>query len=87
MVIGSKVYVAWKQKMLHDVTLHEVIDGHQAFIQVQFCSWLRPLAVNALHTRGDYKSPPRELYFLPLIFILDFIKGQMVSHVFVFSYF
>ena len=39
-VIGSKVYVAWKQKMLHDV-----IGGHQAYIhekidlrRIEFCS-------------------------------------------------
>ena len=35
MVIGSKVYVAWKQTMLHDVALHDVIDGHQAYIHIQ----------------------------------------------------
>ena len=29
MVIGGKVYVAWKRKMLHDV-----IRGHQAYIQI-----------------------------------------------------
>ena len=28
LVIGSKVYVAWKRKMLHDI-----IGGHQAYIQ------------------------------------------------------
>ena len=28
LVIGGKVYVAWKRKMLHDV-----IGGHQAYIQ------------------------------------------------------
>ena len=27
-----KVYVAWKRQMLHDETLHDVIDGHQAYI-------------------------------------------------------
>jgi len=32
LVIGGKVYVAWKRKMLHDETLHDVIDGHQAYI-------------------------------------------------------
>ena len=32
LVIGVKVYVAWKQKMLHDVMLHDVIGGHQAYI-------------------------------------------------------
>ena len=29
-VIGGKVYVAWKRKMLHDVTLHDVVGGHLA---------------------------------------------------------
>ena len=24
--------VAWKQKMLHDIMLHDVIGGHQAYI-------------------------------------------------------
>ena len=33
LVIGGKVYVAWKHKMLHDETLHDVIGGHQAYIQ------------------------------------------------------
>ena len=87
MVIGSKVYVAWKQTMLHDVTLHDVIDGHQAYIHVQFWSWLRPRAVHALRARRDYKPASRELFFLPLIFILAFLKEQMVSYVFIFSYF
>ena len=32
LVIGSKVCVAWKHKMLHDVTLHNVFGGHQAYI-------------------------------------------------------
>ena len=87
MVIGSKVYVAWKQTMLHDVTLHDVIDGHQAYIHIQFCSWLRQRAVHALCARRDYKPASRELFFLPLIFILAFLKGQMVSYVFIFFIF
>ena len=32
LVISGKVYVAWKRKMLHDVALHDVIGGHQAYI-------------------------------------------------------
>ena len=38
MVIGYKVYVAWKQTMLHDVTLHDVIDGtkHISISNIQF---------------------------------------------------
>ena len=54
LVIGGKVYVAWKRKMLHDV-----IGGHQAYIQrkkdlfiylwrLEFRSWLRPRTVNRL---------------------------------------
>ena len=26
--MGGKVYVAWKRKMLYDVTLHDVVGGH-----------------------------------------------------------
>ena len=33
LVISGKVYVAWKREMLHDVTLHDVTGGHQAYIQ------------------------------------------------------
>ena len=50
---GSQVYVAWKRKMLHDV-----IGGHQAYIQreiylwsLQFRSWLRPHAISKLCSR------------------------------------
>ena len=32
MVIGSKVYVAWKQKVLHGVTLHDVIVTKQYIV-------------------------------------------------------
>ena len=46
LVIGGKVYVAWKRKMLRDV-----IGGYQAYIQrkiyllrLEFGSWLRPRA-------------------------------------------
>ena len=38
LVIGGKVYVAWKRKMLHDETLHDVIDGHQAFFPSNFAA-------------------------------------------------
>ena len=55
--LGSKVYVAWKRKMFHDV-----IGGHQAYIdekidlwRIEFCSWLRPRTVSRLHARQDYK--------------------------------
>ena len=33
MAIGGKVYVAWKRKMRHDITLHDVVSGHQPYIQ------------------------------------------------------
>ena len=53
LVIGGKVYVAWKRKMLHDV-----IGGYQAYIQrkiyllpLEFGSWLRPRAVSRLRAR------------------------------------
>ena len=32
MKIGGRVCVAWKRKMLHDKTLHDVIGGYQAYI-------------------------------------------------------
>ena len=55
LVIGWKVYVAWKSKMLHDV-----IGGHQAYIhekidlwRIEFCSWLRPRAVSRLRVQRD----------------------------------
>ena len=57
LVIGWKVYVAWKRKMLHDV-----IGGHQAYIhekidlwRIEFCSWLRPRAVSRLRVQRDAK--------------------------------
>ena len=62
-VIGGKVCVAWKLKMLHDV-----IGGHQEYIfmnrfrRIEFCSWLRPRAVSrllALRARRDYKVATR----------------------------
>ena len=53
LVIGGKVYVAWKRKMLHDV-----IGSYQAYIQrkfyllrLEFGSWLRPRAVSRLRAR------------------------------------
>ena len=53
LVIGGKVYVAWKHKMLHDV-----IGGYQAYIQrkiyvlhLEFGSWLRPRVVCRLRAR------------------------------------
>ena len=33
LIIGGKVYVAWKRIMLHDVTLQDLIGGHQAYIK------------------------------------------------------
>ena len=33
-----KVYVAWKRRMLHDVALHDVIGGHQAYIHREIYS-------------------------------------------------
>ena len=33
LAIVGKVYVAWKRKMLHDITLHDVVGGHQPYIQ------------------------------------------------------
>ena len=53
MVIGGEVYVAWKRKMLQDVT-----GAYQAYIQrkiyllrLEFGSWLRPRAVSRLCAR------------------------------------
>ena len=59
LVIGGKVYVAWKRKMLHDVIgghqayIHEKIDLWQDLWRIKFCRWLRPRAVNRL--RRYYK--------------------------------
>ena len=55
LVIGGKVYVAWKRKMLHDVFgghqeynyIHEKID----LWRIEFCSWLRPRSVSRLRAR------------------------------------
>ena len=44
LVIGGKVYVAWKHKMLHDETLHDVIGGHQAYIQGFMGLWILKVA-------------------------------------------
>ena len=53
MGIGGEVYVAWKRKMLNDVT-----GAYQAYIQrkiyilrLEFGSWLRPRAVSRLRAR------------------------------------
>ena len=51
LVNGGKVYVAWKRKMLHDETLNDVIDGHQAYIHIMghlILQLLRPRAVSRL---------------------------------------
>ena len=52
LVIGGKVYVAWKRKMLHDETLHDVTDGHQVYIHRfmghLILQLLRPRAVSRL---------------------------------------
>ena len=58
LVIGGKVFVAWKRKMLHDVS-----GGHQAYTRrkiyvwgIEFCSWLKLVhrPVRAIRvTRGD----------------------------------
>ena len=48
LVIGGKVYVAWKHKMLHDV-----IGGHQAYIQRKKDLFLKPrISQLAKTTRG-----------------------------------
>ena len=69
LVMGGKVYVAWKRKILHDV-----IGGHQAYIHrkiylwgMEFCSCLRPRAV----------SRPRatRLY----TYIADFLKTNLTK--------
>ena len=67
-----KVYVAWKRKMLHDVALHDVIGGHQAYIhrdlwRMKFCIWLRLPAVHVMHahlTRDEIINSLREKYVL-----------------------
>ena len=69
LVISGKVYVAWKGKMLHDVELHDVIRGHQAYMISLFMAH-RILHVakttrgsrdaRALRGRRGYKLASRE---------------------------
>ena len=48
LVISGKVYVAWKRKMLHDV-----IAGHQAYIQRTKDSFTKPrISQRAKTARG-----------------------------------
>ena len=61
LLIGGKVFVAWKRKMLHDVS-----SEHQAYIRrkiyvwsIEFCSWLSlvPRPVRAIRvTRGGLEQ-------------------------------
>ena len=72
LVISGKVYVALKRKMLHDVTLHDVIGGHRAYIHrkkdIFMVHRILHLAktkrgsrdARALRTRRDYKLASRE---------------------------
>ena len=54
LVIGGKVYVAWKRKMQKKrlwrtprIYIHEKID----LWRIEFCSWLRPRSVSRLRAR------------------------------------
>ena len=40
----NALVISGKRKMLHDVSLHDVIGGF-------FCIWLRPSAVHVMHAR------------------------------------
>ena len=69
LVISGKVYVAWKGKMLHDVALHDVISGHQAYMISLFMAHrILHLAkttrgsrdARALRGRRGYKLASRE---------------------------
>ena len=89
LVIGGKVYVAWKQKMLHDV-----IGGHQAIYSkkerkkekrwgIQFCSWLRPRTVHVLRkarARRDYKLSSLGKIFLNTRKAISRLRKQPTFH-------
>ena len=47
LVIGGKVYVAWKRKMLHDAT-----GGHQAYIHTIYLFMGHQILQMAKTTRG-----------------------------------
>ena len=55
LVISGKVYVAWKRKMLHDVSLHYVIGGHQAYILHLAKTTRGSRDACALRARRNYK--------------------------------
>ena len=68
LVISGKVYVAWKGKMLHDVALHDVISGHQAYMISLSAHRILHVAkttrgsreARALRRRRGYKLASRE---------------------------
>ena len=52
-----KVYVAWKRKMLHDVALHDVIGGHQAYIHRKIDIFMGHRILHlAKTTRGSHNA-------------------------------
>ena len=55
LVIGGKVYAATKQ--IHDVTLHDVIGGHQAYINRKIDREMgNPILQLVKTTRGERAS-------------------------------
>ena len=81
LVIDGKVYVSWKRKMLHDV-----IGGHQAYIQrkiylwsLEFRSWLRPRAVSRLRSRFPRDKIIKSLRLELFYFILSGVRKVFYS--------
>ena len=66
-LVGGKVYVAWKHKMFHDVTLHDVIGGHQAICSKKEKKMWHPIFQLAKTTRGSRAALTRQDYKLSLL--------------------
>ena len=60
-VISGKVYVAWKRKILHDVGLHDVNGGHQAYIHRKIGTFMAHRILHlAKTTRGSRDQGARK---------------------------
>ena len=56
-VIRGKVYVAWKRKILHDVGLHDVIGGHQAYIHRKIGTFMAHRILHLAKTTRGSRDP------------------------------
>jgi len=67
--------------MLHDVTRHDIIAGHQACIidlwGLEFCIWLRPRTVLVMRARYEImnllRSRPSAARFAKIIYLFIFL--------------